>query len=80
MGETWRALGPSGTCGVRRPYLIVMVGAAHVRAAPTLQAPILMTEPYGTRLALHSTRGAWAEVEAPTGRTGWTLRALLRSS
>jgi len=80
MGETWRALGPSGTCGFRPPYLIVMVGAAHVRAAPTLQAPILMTEPYGTRLALYSTRGAWAAVEAPTGRTGWTLRALLRSS
>jgi hypothetical protein len=51
-----------------------------VRAAPTLQAPILMMEPYRTRLALHRTRGAWAAVETPTGRTGWMLRALLRSS
>jgi hypothetical protein len=76
MEERWKALAPSGTCGFRPPYLIVTVGAAHLRAAPTVQAPIVMTEPYGTRLALHGARGGWAAVEEPTGRTGWMLRAL----
>ena len=80
MGDGWRALVPPGTCGFRPPYLIVTVGGARVRAAPTLQAPILMTEPYGTRLALHRTQGAWAAVETSSGLTGWTLRALLRSA
>ena len=44
----------------------------------TLRAPVIMAEPYGTRLAWHRTLGAWAAVQTSTGRTGWMLRALLR--
>jgi hypothetical protein len=80
MRERWRALVPRATCGFRPPYLIVTVRAANLRAGPTLLAPVIMAEPYGTRLALHRTWGAWAAVEVSTGRTGWMLRALLRAA
>jgi hypothetical protein len=78
--ERWRALVPLARCGFTPPYLIVTVRAANLRARPTLRAPVITAEPYGTRLALHRTSGAWAAVETSTGRTGWMLRALLRAA
>jgi hypothetical protein len=80
MQERWRALVPRGTCGFRPPYLRVTVRAANLRAGPTLLAPVITAEPYGTRLALHRTWGAWVAVQTSSGRTGWILRALLRAA
>jgi hypothetical protein len=76
----WRALVPQAACGFTPPYLIVTVRAANLRAGPTLRAPVITAEPYGTRVALHRTWGAWAAVQTSTGRTGWMLRALLRAA
>jgi uncharacterized protein YgiM (DUF1202 family) len=76
----WRALVPQATCGFGPPYLIVAVQAANLRAGPTLRAPVITTEPYGTRLSLHRTQGAWAAVQTSTGQSGWMLRALLRAA
>jgi hypothetical protein len=78
--ERWRALVPRAMCGFTPPYLIVTVRVANLRAGPTLRAPVITAEPYGTRLALHRTSGAWAAVQTSTGRTGWMLRALLQAA
>ena len=50
-----------------------------VRAAPTVQAPILVVARYGALLAVQGRRGGWAQVVTRSGRVGWVLGALLRS-
>ena len=64
--------------GFEAPFLVVDVRHANLRASPNLTAPVIVSEPYNTRLALRGIDGPWVHVETQTGVSGWMMRALTR--
>jgi uncharacterized protein YgiM (DUF1202 family) len=64
--------------GFEAPFLVVDVRHANLRAAPSLTAPVIASEPYNTRLALRGTDGPWVHVETQAGVSGWMMRTLTR--
>jgi len=69
---------PARARGQQAAVLRVAVGAANLRAAPRLTAPVRAVLPARTRLIVRATAGAWVEVTTPSGVTGWLWRALAR--
>jgi uncharacterized protein YgiM (DUF1202 family) len=64
--------------GFEAPFLVVDVRHATLRAGPSLTAPVIVSEPYNTRLALRGIDGPWVHVETRTGVSGWMMRNLTR--
>jgi murein DD-endopeptidase MepM/ murein hydrolase activator NlpD/uncharacterized protein YgiM (DUF1202 family) len=64
--------------GFEAPFLVVDVRHANLRAGSSLTAPVIVSEPYNTRLALRGIDGPWVHVETRTGVSGWMMRNLTR--
>jgi uncharacterized protein YgiM (DUF1202 family) len=77
-GSTSRSTRRGAGAGFEAPFLVVDVRHANLRASPTLTAPVIVSEPYNTRLALRGRAGPWVHVETPTGVSGWMMRTLTR--
>ena len=60
--------------------LIVAVGAANLRVAPRLTAPVRAVLPAQTRVTVRATTGAWVEVTTVSGVTGWLWRTLAHAA
>jgi len=69
---------PAGARGPRPAVLLVAVGAANLRTAPRLTAPVRAVLVARTRLTVRAMAGAWVEVTTASGVTGWLWRALAR--
>jgi len=69
-------LHPAGARRAGPTVLIVAVGAANLRAAPRLTAPVRAVLRQHTRVTVRTTTGAWVEVTTASGLTGWLWRTL----
>lgn len=59
------------------PHHVVRVTAAHLRAGPGTQYPVVGTVHYGQVLATSLRQDQWVRIQRGKGRTAWVARELL---